>query len=84
MSASWWLGARSADAVNFKSMAANAKSMISSDAFQDSGDFVIAEFHKLLTLFADKVVMLWIAIIVFVNFTIVRSGNFTNQPGFFQ
>ena len=59
-------------------MSAHAKAMVRSHSFQDSRDLLVAKLHKQLALFADEMVVLRISIIVFVNFTIIGAGNFTD------
>ena len=84
MSACWWLGAFGADAVDFKTMAAHTKAMISGNSFKDRGNLLITKLHQLLAFFADEVVVLRITVVVFVNLTIIGSGHFADQSGFFE
>ena len=70
-----WLCTSGTDAVNFKAMIAHPKSVISSDTFQHSRDFIIAEFDQLIAFLTDEVIVLRIAVVVFVNFAITARDS---------
>jgi hypothetical protein len=70
--------------MHFEAMSAHAEAVVRSNSFQDSRDFFVAKLDELLALFADEVVVLRVPIIVFVNFTVIRTRNFTNQACLFE
>ena len=71
MSAGWWFCTAGADSVHFQSMAAHAETMIGGNSFQHGRDFFVAEFHQLIAFFADEVIVLGIAVVMFIDFPVI-------------
>ena len=68
----------------FESMPGHAESMLGRDFFEECGDVFVAEFDELAAFFADEVIVLWVAVVVFVDFAVIGAGDFANESGVFE
>ena len=80
----WCFGAGGTESVDFESMPGHAEAMLGRDFFEECGDVFVAKFDELAAFFADEVIVLRVAIVVFVDFAIVGAGDFANESGVFE
>lgn len=78
------LCARGAESVYFESVPCHAETVLCGDLFEQRGDLFIAEFNQLTAFFADEVVVLGVAVVMFVDFTVVGTGDFADESGVFE
>ena len=79
-----WAGTRGTDSVNFQAMPGHSKSMFCGNRLKVPGNLLIPKLNQRVAFLANEVIVLRVAIVVFVNFAVVRAGNLTNEPGIFH
>ncbi|MEY3457970.1 MAG: hypothetical protein RL215_1127, partial [Planctomycetota bacterium] len=70
--------------MNFKPVSGHAEAVLSGDFFEEGGDVFVAKFNELAAFFADEVIVLWVAVVVFIDFAVVSAGDFANESGVFE
>lgn len=70
--------------MHFQSVAGHAKAMLGRDFFEESGDVFVSKFDELAAFFADEVIVLGVAVVVFIDFAVVCSGDFANESCVFK
>lgn len=70
--------------MNFESMPGHAKAMLGRDFFEESGDVIISKFDEFVAFFADEVIVLWVPVVVFVDFAVISASDFANESGVFE
>ena len=78
------LGTTGTQSMHFQSVAGHAKAMLGRDFFEECGDVFVSKFDELAALFADEVIVLGVAVVVFVDFAVVGAGDFANESGIFK
>lgn len=73
-----------ADAVDFEAVAFEEESVLFGDLFDEFGDLFVVEFFEAAAFFADQVIVLGVAVVVFVDFAVVVAGDATEQACFFE
>lgn len=74
----WGASAFGADAEDFETVTVHEEAVSLSDGFENQFDFVVLELFQLATFFADHVIVLRVAVIVFPDFLAVRASDFAN------
>lgn len=79
-----WLRAFGAHAVSFEAMSRHSEAQFQRDFLKQLCHIFVTEFNQFIALSADEVIVLRIAVVVFINVTVIGPRNFADQSGLFH
>ena len=64
-------------------MAGHSKTVFGRNTFQHFSDDFVRELDHLTAFLADQMVVVWVPVVMLINFPVVGSRDLTDQSGFF-